>query len=74
MVSEIGEQWSPQTAPAIHAEIATMVMGSPALKTLRTIGIRIPKVPHEVPVANERPTAIAKMMAAYLLQPLTYFI
>ena len=63
VVSEMGEQWSPQTAPAIQAEIATIVIGSPAVKTLRTIGIRIPNVPHDVPVAKESPTAIAKIIA-----------
>lgn len=64
VVSEIGEQWSPQTAPAMQAEIAMMVISLPKpLKAAITIGMRIPKVPQEVPVANERPTAMRKMMA-----------
>ncbi len=63
VVSEIGEQWSPQTAPAMQAEIATIVIGSPEENTLRTMGIRIPNVPQEVPVAKERPTAIRKIIA-----------
>ena len=29
VVSEMGEQWSPQTAPARHADILMMRMGSP---------------------------------------------
>ena len=64
VVSEIGEQWSPQTAPAIQAEIAMIEIG-PLLygNTARTSGIRIPNVPHDVPVANERPTAMMKMIA-----------
>ena len=31
--------------------------------TFRVIGIRMPKVPQEVPVAKDRPTAIRKMIA-----------
>ena len=57
VVSEMGEQWSPQTAPAIQAEIAIIIRGLLASNTLRTMGIRIPKVPQDVPVAKERPTA-----------------
>ena len=53
VVSEIGEQWSPQTAPAMQAEIE-MIMRSGLLfsNTATTIGIRIPKVPQDVPVAK----------------------
>ena len=70
VVSEIGEQWSPQTAPARQAEIHIITMdgispdeptsASCLLKTLVTMGMRIPKVPHDVPVANESPIATAK--------------
>ena len=65
VVSEIGEQWSPQTAPAIHAEIEIIMISLLVLpaNTLSTIGIRIPNVPQEVPVANESPTAIRKTIA-----------
>ena len=52
VVSEMGEQWSPQTAPARHAEIPTKNSELVSGKIADTIGIRIPKVPHEVPVAN----------------------
>ena len=64
VVSEIGEQWSPQTAPAIQAEIAMIVMfeSNPPNAAI-TIGIRIPNVPHDVPVAKEIPTAIRKITA-----------
>ena len=54
VVSEIGEQWSPQTAPAIQAETHTTPRGSVSGKTLRVIGIRIPKVPQLVPVAKAK--------------------
>ena len=65
VVSEIGEQWSPQTAPAMQAEIAmiqiSLLIEPP--KIARTIGMRMPNVPHDVPVANERPTAIMNTIA-----------
>ena len=58
------EQWSPQTAPAIQAEIAIIVSSPlPKPKASITIGIRIPNVPHDVPVANERPIAIRNIIA-----------
>ena len=65
VVSEIGEQWSPQTAPAIQAEIAMIIrvlLMSP-LKISTTIGMSRPNVPQEVPVENAMNTAIAKMIA-----------
>ena len=64
VVSEIGEQWSPHTAPAIQAEIE-MIISSWFVpeNTSTTIGIRIPKVPHEVPVANAITAPITKMIA-----------
>ena len=42
-------------APAIHAEMDRIIIFSfvPA-NTATTIGIKIPKVPQEVPVANAR--------------------
>ena len=64
VVSEIGEQWSPQTAPAMQAEIE-MIMRSGLLfsNTATTIGIRIPKVPQEVPVAKARKHPTTKIIA-----------
>ena len=62
VVSEIGEQWSPQTAPAIHAEIETILI-APSGKAAIQIGIKIEKVPHEVPVAKESTTAMIKIIA-----------
>ena len=65
VVSEIGEQWSPQTAPAMQADTQMMESGLPfsSGNAFRQIGIRIPKVPQEVPVANARPTAITNTIA-----------
>ena len=63
VVSEMGEQWSPQTAPARHAEMPMNSRGSLTENILQTMGIRIPKVPQEVPVANARNAATTKMIA-----------
>lgn len=63
VVSEIGEQWSPQTAPPIHAEIEMILKGSPTWKTAMQIGIKIPNVPQDVPVAKAKPAAIIKIIA-----------
>ena len=54
VVSDIGEQWSPHTAPAMHAETQTTPIGSVSGKIPRVIGMRIPKVPQLVPVAKAR--------------------
>ena len=55
VVSEIGEQWSPHTAPAMQAEIEMIIIVSfVPWNTATTIGIKIPNVPQEVPVANAR--------------------
>ena len=70
VVSEIGEMWSPQTAPAIHAEIEIMRSGFPGAKIAIQIGIRIPKVPQLVPVAKARKQATTKIIARK--QPLIY--
>lgn len=52
----------------IQAEMAMMVMfPSVPLKTLSTMGMSIPKVPQEVPVAKERPTAIRNIMAGSII-------
>ena len=64
VVSEMGEQWSPQTAPAMQAEMEIIIScGSVFWNTATTIGIRIPKVPQLVPVAKARNAPIRKMMA-----------
>ena len=64
VVSEMGEQWSPHTAPAIQAEMEiTIKVGLVLANTLTTIGIRMPKVPQDVPVANASPHPTRKMMA-----------
>ena len=64
VVSEIGEQWSPQTAPAIHAEIEIIIIvASLPSNTATTIGIRIPNVPHDVPVENARNKPIPNIIA-----------
>ena len=52
VVSEMGEQWSPHTAPAMQAEMQMMARGSSMENTCWTMGIRMPKVPQEVPVAK----------------------
>ena len=59
----MGEQWSPQTEPARQADIPIIPSVLPAGNMLSTIGIRIPNVPHEVPVAKEIPQATRKMIA-----------
>ena len=39
VVSEIGEQWSPHTAPAIHAAMHTMPMGASRGKIAMVMGM-----------------------------------
>ena len=62
VVSEIGEQWSPQTAPAMQAETAMIVIVEPGIAA-RTMGIRMPNVPQLVPVEKPRMQAMRKMIA-----------
>ena len=50
VVSDMGETWSPQMAPAIHADMEMMRSGAAAGNTAMQIGIRMPNVPHDVPV------------------------
>ena len=72
VVSEIGEQWSPHTAPAMQADtqimarVAVLGSGSVREKALNVIGIRIPNVPQDVPVAKDNPHAIRKMIAGMI--------
>ena len=61
VVSEMGEQWSPQTAPDRQAAMETTSI-SPSGKAWQTMGTRIEKVPQDVPVAKARKTATTKMM------------
>ena len=68
VVSEMGEQWSPQTAPAIQAETHTIPIGSLSGKTFSVIGIRIPNVPQDVPVAKERKHPIRNTTAGRKLR------
>ena len=64
VVSEIGEQWSPHTAPAIQAEIEIIISsGLVSWNTATTIGIKIPNVPHEVPVAKAKRHPTTKIIA-----------
>ena len=72
VVSEIGEQWSPQTAPARQAEIPTTNRGLSAANIAVIIGIRIPNVPQEVPVANARTHATRKIIAGRSLDNKLY--
>ena len=61
VVSEMGEQWSPHTAPDRQAAMETTSI-SPWGKAWQTMGIRMEKVPQEVPVAKARNTATRKMI------------
>ena len=63
VVSEIGEQWSPQTAPARQADIPIIISSESPGKIAVTIGIKIPNVPHDVPVENARKQATRKIIA-----------
>ena len=62
VVSEIGEQWSPKTEPAKVADKHTTVkLGSTEIATGTAIGIKIPNVPHAVPVEKDNNPAIMKI-------------
>ena len=63
VVSEMGEQWSPMTAPAQQAEMPMISSSLEAGKMAVTMGIRMPKVPQEVPEAKARTQATTKMTA-----------
>ena len=64
VVSEIGEQWSPHTAPAMQAEMEIIIRFPGVFSnTCTTMGIRIPKVPQEVPVAKAKKHATMKIIA-----------
>ena len=61
VVSEMGEQWSPHTAPDRQAAME-MTSISPSGNAWHTMGIRMEKVPQLVPVAKARNTATRKMI------------
>src|SRR5699024_2398716 len=63
VVSEIGEESSPQTAPASTAPKAgtnKVPSGAAAVMISPAKGSKIPKEPHEVPVAKAMPPATRK--------------
>ena len=61
-MSEIGEIWSPYTAPASVAPTATRNSGSPSLNTPTTMGRISAMVPQLVPMAKPMKPATRKMM------------
>ena len=58
VVSDIGEQWSPNTdPPSVAARVTIIIEGLVAIigsQIIITIGIKIPKVPHAVPIENDK--------------------
>ena len=64
VVSEIGEQWSPNTAPAsTAASVGSNSSGSTAIIKSAPIGSMRPNVPQLVPVENAIRPAIANKMS-----------
>ena len=63
VVSDIGDTWSPHTAPAIHADMDMMRSGAAAGNTAMHIGIRMPNVPQDVPVAKASNAATMNIIA-----------
>ena len=62
VVSEIGEIWSPQTAPARTAATEMIIMvGSSSANMLTTMGTKIAKVPQLVPEEKAIKNAMQKM-------------
>ena len=63
VVSDIGEQWSPNTdPPSVAARVTIIIEGLVAIigsQLIITIGIKIPKVPHAVPIENDKNEKIA---------------
>ncbi len=60
VVSDIGEQWSPKTAPANTAPKAGSSRSGSLIEFMMSpaIGIKIPNDPHDVPVENAIAPAI----------------
>ncbi len=63
VVSEMGETWSPYTAPAKVAPMVIRNSGSPSGNTPSTMGRIRAMVPQEVPMAKPMKPATTKMMA-----------
>ena len=63
VVSEMGEQWSPHTAPARQADTPIIIRGDSGEKIAVTMGMSIPNVPQEVPVENASPQATRNIIA-----------
>ena len=76
VVSEMGEQWSPNTLPASVAERETTSRSGQSVWAMGTTrGMRMPKVPQAVPVEKLRNPAMMKMrkgsMGPIMLPPVT---
>lgn len=55
VVSDMGEQWSPKIDPARVADrLIIKCSGATCWQMTTIIGINIPKVPHEVPIENDK--------------------
>ena len=64
VVSDIGEQWSPNTEPAnVAARLITVSSGATLWHIVMIIGINIPKVPQDVPIENDSNAATIKIIA-----------
>ena len=64
VVSEMGEQWSPNTEPARVADrVTVMMVGVADWQMNTTMGMNSPKVPQAVPMEKDRPAATRKTMA-----------
>ncbi len=60
VVSDMGEQWSPKTPPQVTAAIAGYTDASSDNAMGIAMGIKIPKVPQEVPVEKAVKDAATK--------------
>ena len=62
--SEMGEIWSPKTEPANTADRdRTVISGASVSQIVTTMGIKMPKVPQEVPVAKAKSPATIMAIA-----------
>jgi hypothetical protein len=64
VVSDIGEQWSPNTPPDITAPAQSAIFASIPTAIGMAIGIMMLKVPQLVPVENEITEAKIKIIPA----------
>ena len=64
VVSEIGEQWSPKTPPPMTAATASGTDAPAPTASGTAIGMRIAKVPHELPVEKEITQPVTKTRGA----------